>query len=182
MAWSLFSSIGPPSTRHLPNVPSSIRFSAPLTRLRMVESLSASWNSPSFSSSMTLASLQSPVEGASLRSRAFASARSIVFMSRRSSACSRCLYSFVFKTASISSIGKVTASPFRALPAALPSIPPGSMPGRVPSAACLEQEPGTPFGLVDPNFNQAGSSNVLMFFADTVRLAQARSECLAVLA
>jgi hypothetical protein len=55
-----------------------------------------------------------------------------------------------------------------------------SMPGRVPSATCLEQEPGAPLGLVNPNFDEAGSRNVLIFFADAVGLAEARSECLAV--
>src|SRR3979490_3311778 len=56
------------------------------------------------------------------------------------------------------------------------------MSGGIPSAAFLEQEPGPPFGFVNPNFNKAGSSNVLMFFADTMGLTQARGECLAVLA
>jgi hypothetical protein len=56
------------------------------------------------------------------------------------------------------------------------------MPGRVASAACLEQEPCTPLGLVNPNFDEAGSRNVVVFFADAVGLAEARGECLALLA
>jgi selenocysteine-specific translation elongation factor len=56
------------------------------------------------------------------------------------------------------------------------------MSGGIASAACLEQEPGTPLRLVNPNFDQAGSSNVLVFLADATGLAQARGECLAVLA
>jgi hypothetical protein len=56
------------------------------------------------------------------------------------------------------------------------------MSGGIASAACLEQEPGTPLRLVNPNFDQAGSSNVLVFLADAMGLAQARGECVAVLA
>jgi hypothetical protein len=42
------------------------------------------------------------------------------------------------------------------------------------SAACLEQEPGTPLPLVNPNFDQAGSSNVLVFLADAMASRRAR--------
>jgi hypothetical protein len=55
------------------------------------------------------------------------------------------------------------------------------MPGRISSAPCLEQEPGAPLGLVNPNFDETGSRNVLVFFADAVGIAQVPDECLAVL-
>jgi hypothetical protein len=53
------------------------------------------------------------------------------------------------------------------------------MPGRISSAPCLEQEPSAPLGLVNPNFDQTGSRNVLVFFAGAVGIAP--GECLAVL-
>jgi hypothetical protein len=40
--------------------------------------------------------------------------------------------------------------------------------GGIASAACLEQEPGTPLRFVNPNFDQAASSNVLVFLAHTM--------------
>jgi hypothetical protein len=46
------------------------------------------------------------------------------------------------------------------------------------SGACLEQEPGTPLRLVNPNFDQAGSSNVLVFLADAMGLAQGAASAL----
>jgi hypothetical protein len=55
------------------------------------------------------------------------------------------------------------------------------MPGGIPASACLKQEPGAPFGLVNPHFDQAGSGNVAVLFADTVGFAKARGESLAVL-
>jgi hypothetical protein len=50
------------------------------------------------------------------------------------------------------------------------------MPGRIPSAACLEEEPRTALGLVNPNLDKAGCSDILVFFADAVGLAEARRE------
>jgi hypothetical protein len=43
------------------------------------------------------------------------------------------------------------------------------MPGRIAWAACIEQEPDAPLGLVNPNFDEAGSRDVLVFFADARR-------------
>jgi hypothetical protein len=46
------------------------------------------------------------------------------------------------------------------------------MPGRIAPASCLEQKPGAALGLVNPNFDEAGSSNVLVFVPDAVGLTQ----------
>lgn len=56
------------------------------------------------------------------------------------------------------------------------------MAARIPSTACFEQEPGAPFGFVNPNFDQAGGGDVTLFFADIVGLAQARGKRFAILA
>ena len=49
-------------------------------------------------------------------------------------------------------------------------------------AARLEQEPGTPLGLVYPDFDQARGGDVTVLVADVVGLAQARGKRLVVLA
>jgi hypothetical protein len=56
------------------------------------------------------------------------------------------------------------------------------MSGRIPSATRFEQEPGTPLGLVDPDFDQAGCGNVMVLIAKVVGLTQARREGLVVFA
>src|SRR5262249_55978163 len=45
-------------------------------------------------------------------------------------------------------------------------------------AAGLEQEPGTPLSLVDPDFQEACGRNIVMLVAQPVGLAQARRELL----
>jgi hypothetical protein len=35
-----------------------------------------------------------------------------------------------------------------------------SMPGRIASVGCLEQEPGAPLSLVNPNFDEAGRGRI----------------------
>src|SRR5206468_7500756 len=44
----------------------------------------------------------------------------------------------------------------------------------------LEKEPGAPLGFINPNFDQARCGDVSMFFANVVRLAQARGQLLVV--
>ena len=46
-----------------------------------------------------------------------------------------------------------------------------SMPGRIRSASRLEQKPGPPFCLVDPNLYQTGARNVPVFIAHIVSFA-----------
>src|SRR5919198_412790 len=55
----------------------------------------------------------------------------------------------------------------------------GSLPW---NAGRLEQEPGTPLGLVDPVLDQAGAGHVVVLVADRVRLAQVRRQLLVVVA
>src|ERR1700704_4945795 len=56
------------------------------------------------------------------------------------------------------------------------------MSGRIPLAARFEQEPRTPLGFVDPDFDQAGGGNVTMLFAYVVGLTEARRKGLVVFA
>src|SRR5271167_1281394 len=48
--------------------------------------------------------------------------------------------------------------------------------------AGLEQEPSAPLSFINPDFDQAGGSNIVMLVADSVGLAQTRSQSLVVLA
>src|SRR4051812_30165349 len=57
-----------------------------------------------------------------------------------------------------------------------------STPARHPPPTGLEQEPGAPLGLVDPNLDQAGGGHVPGVLADVVGLAEARRQRLVVLA
>jgi hypothetical protein len=45
-----------------------------------------------------------------------------------------------------------------------------SVSARIPLTASLNQEPGAPLGLVDPDFDQAGSGDITMLIADVVSL------------
>src|SRR6266849_1409994 len=44
-----------------------------------------------------------------------------------------------------------------------------SMPGWIAVAGCLEQEPGTPFGLIDKNLKNTSARHVSMLIAQAVR-------------
>src|ERR1035438_1495196 len=57
-----------------------------------------------------------------------------------------------------------------------------SMSSGIPTPARLEQEPGAPLRFVNPDLDEAGGGDVLMFFADAVGLAQTRRQGLIVLA
>src|SRR5262245_41101534 len=46
----------------------------------------------------------------------------------------------------------------------------------------LKQEPGSPLGFIDPDFDEAGGGDVAMLVADVVGLAQPRRQHLVVLA
>jgi hypothetical protein len=46
----------------------------------------------------------------------------------------------------------------------------------IPPARSLEKEPSSSLRLIDPDFNEAGGSNIAMFVTDVVRLAQARGQ------
>src|SRR5438270_10009879 len=58
---------------------------------------------------------------------------------------------------------------------------------RIVTFSCLatppsfEEEPGSAFALIDPNFDQTGCGNITMLVAHVVRLAQSRGERLVVL-
>jgi len=54
--------------------------------------------------------------------------------------------------------------------------------GRIPSAAGFEQEPGAPFRLVNPDFDQAGGGDVFVILTNVVSLAKSRRQHLAVFA
>ena len=54
------------------------------------------------------------------------------------------------------------------------------MPGRVAAAGCLKQEPDASFGFVNPGFDQAGGSNVVVLIAKAISLAQSRYKRLVV--
>ena len=47
-----------------------------------------------------------------------------------------------------------------------------SVPGGVPVARRFEQEPGAPFGFIDPHFDQAGGGDIVMFVANVMRFAK----------
>jgi hypothetical protein len=57
-----------------------------------------------------------------------------------------------------------------------------SVSGCIPLATGLEQEPGAPFGFIDPDFDQASRGDITVFSADVVGLAQASGKGLVVLA
>src|SRR5262245_50383427 len=57
---------------------------------------------------------------------------------------------------------------------------PRSESGGPDDAAGLEQEPGAPLSLVDPDFQEARGCHIAMLIAQPVRLAQARDELLVV--
>jgi hypothetical protein len=54
-----------------------------------------------------------------------------------------------------------------------------SMTAGIGVAACLEQEPGAPFGFVYPDFDKTSRGNVAVLIADAVGLAEASGKRLA---
>ena len=69
--------------------------------------------------------------------------------------------------------GRVRLTP---APAELPGLRTSALPGG------LEQEPGAPLGLVDPDLEQAGGGHIAVLVAQPVRLAHAHGQLLVVVA
>ena len=69
-------------------------------------------------------------------------------------------------------------------PISVPQLPQRICWGRnqsVPPTRCLEEEPGPPLGLIDPNFDQTRRGDVAMFLTYVVGLAETRGQGFVVL-